>query len=64
MVAPPIYNRFFRGKTPYAMTKVAMTVLIMGLANELKDTNVKAVTLWPATGIESAATNRFKGEQR
>ena len=60
VVAPPIYNRFFRGKTTYAMSKVAMTVLVKGLANDLSSTNIKAVTLWPATGIISAATNRIK----
>ena len=60
VVSPPIYNRFFKGKTPYSMSKVAMTVLVKGLAHELEGTNVRAVSLWPATGIESAATNRFK----
>ena len=30
--------RFFKGKTPYSMTKVGMTVLVHGLAKELKDT--------------------------
>ena len=30
--------RFFKGKTPYAITKVGMTVLVHGMASELKDT--------------------------
>ena len=42
------------------MSKVAMTVLVKGLANDLSSTNIKATTLWPATGIISAATNRIK----
>ncbi|XP_052233845.1 hydroxysteroid dehydrogenase-like protein 2 isoform X2 [Dreissena polymorpha] len=57
LVAPPIYNRFFKGKTPYSITKVGMTVLAMGLANELRDTGVSICTLWPATVIQSHVTD-------
>ncbi|OJD25480.1 hypothetical protein ACJ73_03144 [Blastomyces percursus] len=32
VVSPPIYSRFFRGKTAYAMGKVGMSVLTKGLA--------------------------------
>eukprot|EP00877_Chromochloris_zofingiensis_P003095 jgi/Chrzof1/12787/Cz07g07170.t1 len=56
-VSPPIYSRFFKGKTAYAMTKVAMSVLVMGLANELTDTGVTVTALWPATGVQSAVTD-------
>ncbi len=31
VVCPPIYERFFRGKTAYAMGKVGMSVLVKGL---------------------------------
>lgn len=57
LVSPPIYNRFFKGKTPYSMTKVAMTVLVHGLANELQGTGVSISALWPATVVESHVTN-------
>ena len=30
-----VLYRFLKGKTPYAMSKVAATVLVHGLANEL-----------------------------
>eukprot|EP01116_Phalansterium_solitarium_P015237 TRINITY_DN3352_c0_g1_i1.p1 TRINITY_DN3352_c0_g1~~TRINITY_DN3352_c0_g1_i1.p1 ORF type:complete len:268 (-),score=66.32 TRINITY_DN3352_c0_g1_i1:201-1004(-) len=53
LVAPPIYSRFFKGKTPYAMSKVAMSVLTMGLANELHGSGVSVNAIWPATGIMS-----------
>ena len=62
VISPPIYQRFFKGKTPYSMTKVAMTVLMKGLSFELKNTNTSIVSLWPATGIQSAATERFKSQ--
>lgn len=34
------WYRFFKGKTPYSISKVGMTVLTHGLANELKDTGL------------------------
>ncbi|XP_070574517.1 hydroxysteroid dehydrogenase-like protein 2 [Ptychodera flava] len=56
LVSPPIYSRFFKGKTPYSVGKVGMTVLVHGLANELQDTGVSITALWPATGIKSHVT--------
>lgn len=66
IICPPIYNRFFRGKTAYAMTKVGMSVLVQGLAMDFHRMRVEqntghdlAITgLWPAVSIESAATER------
>ncbi|KAJ3123699.1 hypothetical protein HK100_011522 [Physocladia obscura] len=61
VVSPPIYSRFFRGKTAYAMGKVAMTVLTHGLAMDLDeqhpDFDIAISSLWPATAIKSAVTN-------
>ncbi|PNY26931.1 hypothetical protein TCAP_03120 [Tolypocladium capitatum] len=62
VVSPPIYSRFFRGKTAYAMGKVAMSVLTKGLAMDLVRAGLgdMAITsIWPAVAIESAATARF-----
>ncbi|KAL2357149.1 short chain dehydrogenase [Cryomyces antarcticus] len=59
VVSPPIYSRFIRGKTAYAMGKIAMSVLTKGLAMdfEREKRNQMAITsIWPATAIESAAT--------
>lgn len=54
-VSPPIYSRFFKGKTAYSMTKIAMSVLAIGMSTELF--NNQAITcLWPATGIKSYVT--------
>lgn len=57
LVAPPIYNRFFKGKTPYSITKAGMTILAKGLANELTNTGVSISTLWPATVIKTHVTD-------
>ncbi|KAI9897810.1 hypothetical protein N3K66_007666 [Trichothecium roseum] len=51
VVSPPIYSRFFRGKTAYAMGKVGMSVLTKGLAmdwvREGKD-EMAITSIWPA----------------
>lgn len=57
VVSPPIYSRFFRGKTAYAMGKVGMSVLTMGLAMdwERKGRNEMAITsIWPAVVCDGA----------
>ncbi|OAA73917.1 short chain dehydrogenase [Cordyceps fumosorosea ARSEF 2679] len=63
VVSPPIYSRFFRGKTAYAMGKVGMSVLTKGLAMDLRrqglDRRMAITSLWPAVAIESAATERM-----
>ncbi|KAH8903087.1 putative oxidoreductase,short chain dehydrogenase [Coniochaeta sp. PMI_546] len=59
VVSPPIYSRFFRGKTAYAMGKVGMSVLTKGLAVDWKREGKRymAITsIWPAVAIQSAAT--------
>ncbi|KAB8297133.1 hypothetical protein EYC80_002517 [Monilinia laxa] len=64
VICPPIYSRFFRGKTAYAMGKVGMSVLVQGLGMDFSRMGIEgkgmAVTgLWPASAIESAATAHF-----
>lgn len=58
VVNPPIYSRFFRGKTAYAMGKVG--VLTKGLAVDFErqgQTGMAITSMWPAAAIQSAATN-------
>lgn len=62
VVSPPIYSRFFRGKTAYAMGKVGMSVLTKGLAMDFERegrTNMAITSIWPAVSIESAATGQM-----
>lgn len=52
VVSPPIYSRFFRGKTAYAIGKVGMSVLTKGLAMDFVRQGRKemAITsIWPAS---------------
>lgn len=51
VVSPPIYSRFFRGKTAYAMGKVGMSVLTKGLAMDFVRqgrTEMAITSIWPA----------------
>ncbi|KAJ5097633.1 hypothetical protein N7456_008354 [Penicillium angulare] len=67
VVSPPIYSRFFRGKTAYAMGKVGMSVLVKGLAMDFvrQDRKDMAITsIWPASSIESAATEHNKSSDK
>lgn len=53
VVCPPIYSRFFRGKTAYAVGKVGMSVLVKGLGMDFAREGVmeKGLAiggLWPA----------------
>ncbi|KAK7189362.1 hypothetical protein DPSP01_005948 [Paraphaeosphaeria sporulosa] len=59
VVSPPIYSRFFRGKTAYAMGKVGMSVLTKGLAMDWEregKQDMAITSIWPAAAIQSAAT--------
>jgi NAD(P)-dependent dehydrogenase (short-subunit alcohol dehydrogenase family) len=59
VVSPPIYSRFFRGKTAYAMGKVGMSVLTKGLAMDWEregKRDMAITSIWPAAAIQSAAT--------
>ncbi|KAI1195905.1 hypothetical protein F5X97DRAFT_306693 [Nemania serpens] len=62
VVSPPIYTRFFRGKTAYAMGKIGMSVLTKGLAMDLERqglTDMAITSIWPAAAIESGATRQM-----
>lgn len=51
VVSPPIYSRFFRGKTAYAMGKIGMSVLTKGLAMDFEreqKSDMAVTSIWPA----------------
>lgn len=51
VVSPPIYSRFFRGKTAYSMGKVGMSVLTKGLAMDFErqgHDQMAITSIWPA----------------
>ncbi|KAF2666000.1 short chain dehydrogenase [Microthyrium microscopicum] len=67
VVSPPIYSRFFRGKTAYAMGKVGMSILTKGMAVDFEregKTGMAITSIWPAAAIESAATQNPQTDRR
>jgi citronellol/citronellal dehydrogenase len=56
MLSPPVDPAAATGKIAYAISKFGMTLIAQGLAGEVRDDNVAANALWPATMIESLAT--------
>jgi citronellol/citronellal dehydrogenase len=56
MMSPPIDAKAAGGKIAYAISKFGMTLIAHGLADEVREHNVAANALWPATMIESYAT--------
>jgi citronellol/citronellal dehydrogenase len=56
MMSPPVDVKGSPGKIGYAISKFGMTLIAHGLAEEVRDKNIAANALWPATMIESYAT--------
>ncbi len=51
VISPPIYSRFLKGKTAYAMGKFGMSALTMGLAVDFERegrSEMAVTSLWPA----------------
>ena len=56
MMSPPVDVKGAAGKIAYAISKLGMTLIAHGLAEEVRDQNVACNALWPATMVESYAT--------
>ncbi len=59
MMSPPVDPAAVTGKIAYSVSKFGMTMIALGLAGELRDHNIAANALWPATLIESYATINY-----
>jgi citronellol/citronellal dehydrogenase len=55
-MAPPLDLAIVPGRIAYAISKLGMTLLTLGLAEEMKAHNVAVNSLWPVTIIESQAS--------
>ena len=62
-LSPPINLdlKWFRSHTAYTISKYNMTMIALGLAEELKKYKVAVNTLWPKTTIATAAVKNLLG---
>lgn len=58
-MSPPIDLSVLPGKVGYMISKFGMTMLAMGLAEEMREHHIAVNALWPVTLIESYATINF-----
>ena len=55
-MSPPMDLALVPGRIAYALSKLGMTMLSLGLAEELRGDNIAVNSLWPVTVIESQAS--------
>jgi citronellol/citronellal dehydrogenase len=55
-LSPPLDLSLLPGRVAYGISKLGMTLLTVGLAQEVRRHNVAVNSLWPVTLIESQAT--------
>jgi len=60
MMSPPIDLRVLPGHIAYMISKFGMTMIALGLAEEMREYNIYATALWPRTLIESFATLNYQ----
>lgn len=55
-MSPPLDLRLLPGRVGYCISKFGMTLLTLGLAEEVRQHNIAVNSLWPVTVIESQAS--------
>ena len=65
MLSPPldIQEKWFAPHTAYSMAKYGMSLVVLGLAGELRDKGIAVNALWPRTTIATAAIRNLGGEE-
>jgi citronellol/citronellal dehydrogenase len=63
MLSPPLdmKEKWFAPHTAYTMAKFGMSLVVLGLAGELRGKGVAVNALWPRTTIATAAVNNLLG---
>lgn len=64
-LSPPIRlePKWLNGTSAYTMTKFGMTLLTLGLAEELRDNKIAVNSLWPRSMIQTAAVDMLVGKE-
>ena len=65
VLAPPpsLEPRWYAGHLAYTLSKMGMSLCVLGLAEELRDRGIAVNALWPRTVIATAALNLLGGEE-
>ncbi len=63
MLSPPLdlKEKWFAGHTAYSMAKYGMSLVVLGLAGELRGRGIAVNALWPRTTIATAAIKNLLG---
>ncbi len=63
MLSPPLdlKEKWFSGSTAYSMAKYGMSLVVLGLAGELRARGVAVNALWPRTTIATSAIQNLLG---
>jgi citronellol/citronellal dehydrogenase len=63
MISPPLdmKEQWFAPYTGYAMAKFGMSLVVLGLAGELRPKGITVNALWPRTTIATAAVRNLLG---
>src|ERR1700716_618727 len=66
MNSPPLDMRekWFAGTTGYSIAKYGMSLVVLGLAGELRDRGIAVNALWPRATIATAAIKNLLGGER
>ncbi|MDD7911185.1 MULTISPECIES: SDR family oxidoreductase [Pseudovibrio] len=63
MLSPPLdmQEKWFKNHTAYSIAKYGMSLVVLGLAGELRPKGIAVNALWPRTSIATAAVNNLLG---
>ncbi len=63
MLSPPLdmKEKWFSGHTAYSMAKFGMSLVVLGLAGELRSKGIAVNALWPRTTIATSAVKNLLG---
>jgi citronellol/citronellal dehydrogenase len=66
MNSPPLdmQEKWFAGSTGYSMAKFGMSLVVLGLAGELRERGIAVNALWPRTTIATSAIKNLLGGDR
>jgi citronellol/citronellal dehydrogenase len=66
MNSPPLdmKEKWFAGSTGYSIAKFGMSLVVLGLAGELRDKGIAVNALWPRVTIATAAIKNLLGGER